>query len=247
MNIQRIDPYDVIPKYHQLFTILSKKIEDGEWDPREPIPSERELELIYNVSRTTVRQALTKLENYGYVYREHGRGTFVAPPKFQNSLHVLTSFSNDMRERGFVPGQKILEIGFIEPSSKLRQQLELSDTVDQVFLLKRLRFANDQPIGIHSAYLPLPPNQPITTEEIEAFGSLYVMLQDKYNLHPTEADETIEATVADAYEAQELGVPEGSPLLLIERIVWSQSRKAMEFVQILYRGDRYKYFVHLNR
>jgi GntR family transcriptional regulator len=242
----RIDPYTAIPKYQQLFAILRKKIEDGEWAPRQPIPSERDLETLYKASRTTVRQALAKLETHNYIYREHGRGTFVAPQKFQNSLHVLTSFTADMRERGLVPGQQILEMGWVEASQKLRQQLELPAEDDQVFRLKRLRLADGQPIGIHNSYLPLALGQLLTAAEIEASGSLYRVLEEQFHLYPTEADETLESTIADVYEAQLLDIAAGSPLLLIERTVWSQTRQAMEFVKMLYRGDRYKYFVHLS-
>jgi GntR family transcriptional regulator len=247
MENQRIDPYAFVPKYYQLFTILRNKIEDGDLPPLQSIPSERELESFYKVSRTTIRQAISLLTNQGYVYREHGRGTFVAPPKLQNSLHELTSFSQDMQDRGLVPGQRILELAYIEPSQKVRQQLELASSTRQVLYLKRLRLANDKPIGIHAAYLPLDPSQPITAEEINQSGSLYSLLQNKFNLIPSKAYETIEATIADPEEAQLLEIKEGSPLLLFERTVWSQSRQAMEFVRVLYRADRYQYFVHLTK
>lgn len=244
---KRIDPYSYVPKYHQLFGILRTKIENGEWEPNQSIPSERELEKTYNISRTTIRQALSLLDDYGYIYRELGRGTFVAPPKLQNSLHELTSFTGDMEERGLKPGHKILNLEYVEPPTVVRQQLELPDSVNKVLYIERLRYADDVPIGIHYAYLPLNENEPITEEEIDEYGSLYDLLQSKYNLIPAEADETLEATIADANEAKLLGINKGAPLLLIERTVWSQNRKTMEFVRILYRGDRYKYFVHLTR
>jgi GntR family transcriptional regulator len=243
----RIDPYAFVPKYYQLFSILKSQIEDGELPPLQPIPSERELEEIYNVSRTTIRQAISLLSNQGFVFREHGRGTFVAPPKLQNSLHELTSFTQDMQARGLVPGQKVLELAYIEPSQKIRCQLELNPDVKQVLFLKRLRLADNKPIGIHSDYLPLGPSQPITIQEIEQSGSLYSLLQSKFNLIPSKAYETIEATIADPEEAQLLEVNEGSPLLSFDRTVWSQTRQAMEFVRVVYRADRYQYFVHLTK
>lgn len=243
----RIDPFSYIPKYHQLLTIIRNKIEDGEWEANQAIPSERELEKTYDVSRTTIRQALTQLQDLGFVYRKLGKGTFVAPQKLQNSLHVLTSFSDDMQERGLKPGQRILQIGFVEPPVIVRQQLELPDSTNQVFLLKRLRLADDLPIGLHFAYLPLQPDQLFTAVDVEEHGSLYELLHLKYNLIPTNAFETLEATIADEDEASLLDVNHGSPLLLIERTVWSQSWTPMEFVKVLYRGDRYKYFAHLSR
>jgi len=87
----------------------------------------------------------------------------------------------------------------------------------------------------------------ITREEVEKRGSIYDILQEKFSIYPAEADETLEVTLASAEEAALLEIPEGSPLLLNERTLWSQNRKAVEFVKILYRGDRYKYTVRLTR
>lgn len=244
---KRIDPFTFVPKYHQLYSILRSKIEDGELSPNHPIHSERELEEIYDVSRTTIRQALSMLENNGYIYREHGRGTFVSPPKFQNSLHRLTSFTVDMEERGLKPGQKILELKFVEPPSIVRQQLDLPESVNEVLCVARLRLADDLPIGLHFSYMHLEGDNPITMAEMTEYGSLYYLLHNKFNLIPTEADETLEATVADANEAQLLGISKGAALLLIERTVWDQNRKLMEFSRMLYRADRYKYYIHMNR
>ncbi|MCJ7694925.1 MAG: UTRA domain-containing protein, partial [Anaerolineaceae bacterium] len=78
-------------------------------------------------------------------------------------------------------------------------------------------------------------------------GSIYQMLQEKYHLIPTEADETLEVTLATPAEASLLQVKPGSPLLLSERTTYSQYRRVMEFVKILYRGDRYRYFAKLTR
>jgi GntR family transcriptional regulator len=150
----RIDPYSCVPRYHQLFTILKQKIDDGEWKRNESIPSERSLELMYNVSRTTIRQTLDLLSDYGYIYREHGRGTFVAPAIMQNSVNELISFSDDMSSRGFQPGQRILKIQYIEPSGLVRQKLELDTTINTVLYIERVRLADGIPIGIQYAYVP---------------------------------------------------------------------------------------------
>ena len=162
-NIMRVDSLSAVPKYYQLSEILRQKIENNEWRPHDPIPPERELEALYNVSRTTVREALNYLANQGYIYREHGRGTFVARPKMQHSLHLLHSFTNDMKTRGISAGQRILELGCVSPSNRIRQQLELSPEMEQVMRLERLRYADGEPIGIHIAYLPFYLTKPSPT------------------------------------------------------------------------------------
>ncbi len=102
-----INPYDQIPRYHQLARILREKIQSGEWEPQSAIPSERQLEQQYRISRPTIRQAIELLIREGYLYREHGRGTFVMPQKLQKGLLELTSFSEDLIKRGIKPGQVV--------------------------------------------------------------------------------------------------------------------------------------------
>lgn len=242
-----IDPTAALPKYYQLANILRLQIENGNFQPHESIPSERQLEERYNLSRPTIRQSIDLLARQGYLYRVHGKGTFVSPPKLQKGMLELTSFSEDMRKRGLTPGHKILEFGYVLPDAKVRRQLEIADPQASVLRIKRLRFGDDIPIGLQDSYLALEPDQTITREEMGEGGSIYAILQDKYGIYPTEADETLEVTLATLQEAELLQIAEGSPLLLNERTLWSQDRKAIEFVQILYRGDRYKYLLRLTR
>lgn len=241
-----IDPYNALPKYNQLATILRQKIEDGEWPPRTPIPSERQLEVIYNISRTTIREAIDHLVRQGYLYREHGRGTFVSPQKLQKGLMELTSFSEDLIKRGITPGQVIRSLEWVEAPSRIAQRLELP-TGTKVLRIERIRLGDGVPIGLQISYLALAPEQTITMAEIQASGSLYRILQEKFNIIPSEADETLEVTLATPEEAVLLEIPEGAPLLLSERVLFAQNRKPVEFVKILYRGDRYQYFVRLTR
>lgn len=242
-----IDPANIIPKYFQLANILREKIDNGEFPAQDAIPSERQLEEQYNLSRPTIRQAIDLLERQGYLYRVHGKGTFVSPPKLQKGMLELTSFSEDMRNRGLTPGGRILEFGCVKPVAKIAKQLGLNARESQVLRIKRLRTGNGEPIGLQDSYLALEKNQVITQEEIEQKGSIYAILQQKFGIYPTEADETLEVTLATPEEAELLQIPINSPLLLNERTLWSQDRKAIEFVSILYRGDRYKYFVRLTR
>jgi len=242
-----IDPTGVIPKYYQLANILRRQIENEDFQPHDAIPSERKLEQRYNLSRPTIRQAIDLLSRQGYLYRVHGKGTFVSPPKLQKGMLELTSFSEDMRNRGLKPGQRVLEFEYVEPDSKIRRKLEITDNEKKVLRIKRLRYGDEEPMGLQDSYLALDSAHIITREEIEEGGSIYVILQEKFGLYPTEADETIEVTLATYEEAELLNIKEGSPLLLNERTLWSQDRKAIEFVRILYRGDRYKYFVRLTR
>ncbi len=241
-----IDPYDAVPKYHQLAGILRKKIMEGDWPPQSPIPSERQLESLYSVSRPTIRQAIELLIHEGFLYREHGKGTFVMPQKLQKGLLELTSFSEDLLKRGIKPGQQILEMSYeIAPEEVLRK-LDLP-VGTKALRIVRIRLGDDLPIGLQTSYVILRPDQVISRDELEEVGSLYKILQEKLHIIPWAADETLEVTLATKEEADLLQVKVGAPLLINERVLWSQERKAVEFVKILYRGDRYRYTMRLSR
>ncbi|OGN81674.1 MAG: hypothetical protein A2X24_10995 [Chloroflexi bacterium GWB2_54_36] len=242
-----VDPNDYTPKYYQLVTILRERISSGELLPHQPIPSERQLEDIYSVSRTTIRQAIDLLVRQGFLYREHGRGTFVSPQKLQKGISELTSFSEDMRARGIEPGQKILELKMAVPSEEVRQRLELPADQDEVLFIERLRLGDGVPMGLMTSYHVLPEGLTLDREGLEAVGSIYSLLQEKFHLIATEADETLEAVLATPREAGLLQIAAGSPLLLSVRVTYSQYRRAMEYVKILYRADRYQYFAKLTR
>jgi len=242
-----IDPNAFVPRYYQLANILREHIAEGKYVANQPIPSERQLEEIYSVSRPTIRQAIDLLIRQGFLYREHGRGTFVSPQKLQKGISELTSFTEDMKQRGLVPGQRILAIGYVTPPEKVRSHLELPADCDRVLCIERLRLGDDVPMGLQTSYYNLPDDFTITREDLEANGSVYSILQEKFHLIPTEADETLEVTVATPQEAALLQVAPGSPLLLSERTMYSQYRRVIEFVKILYRGDRYRYFAKLTR
>ena len=247
MSKDHVDPYEVLPKYYQLYQIIKQKIDDGIWLPHSAIPAERELEELYNVSRTTVRKTLDLLVSRGVLFKESGKGTFVAPPRPQYTAHELLSYTIGMQKRGLKPGQRILNFQYVNPAADICQKMEIEDAERPVLYLERLRLVNDEPIGIHASFVNFEEREILTRERLEEVGSLYTILEKDYNLIPTEASETIEAVAADEREAALLVVENRSPLLFIQRIVRSQQRKIIEYVEILYRANQYKYYVNQYR
>ena len=241
-----INHNNAIPKYFQLASILKSQIDEGDWLPRQSIPSERQLELHYKVSRPTVRQAIEYLEKQGYLYREQGRGTFVSPQKLQKKMLELTSFSEDLVRKGIQPSQIIRSIYQVVPPEKILKRLELPPE-RSVLRIERIRLGNDIPIGLQTSFVVLGDDQQIDEADLKQYGSLYRILEEKLNIIPTEADETLEVTLATPEEAVLLQVKPGAPLLLNERLTYDQNRKPAEFVKILYRGDRYQYVIRLTR
>lgn len=218
-------------------------IESGQLTPGDRVPSERELTEQFGVSRMTARQALRELESQGYLYRVQGKGTFVASPKLEQPLVGLTSFTEDMRRRGLAPGARVLAAGEVEADRKVARLLGLSEG-QRVFRLERLRLADGQPMALEIAHIPAAICPGLESESF-ADVSLYRFLWERCGLLLVRAAQSMESVPASAYEAEMLGVDEGAPLLLLERLCFDGRGRAVEFVRSLYRGDRYRFTAEL--
>src|SRR5829696_7790201 len=114
-----------LPRYYQLKEIIRERIRSGEWATGSPIPSERELCEQYGISRMTARQSITELVNEGYLYREQGKGTFVAQPKITQHLSQLTGFTEDMEARAKHPAAQVLHQQMIPADANLAAILQV--------------------------------------------------------------------------------------------------------------------------
>ena len=245
MLTRKLDEHSPIPLYHQLQELLREKIESGEWNPGARLPTEDELCEMCQISKTTVRQALSALAIEGFLIRKQGRGTFVAEPRIEQGPVELTSFSEEMQRRGLYPASKVMELKEIPATPKIADALKL-DRGELVFMIKRLRLANDEPMGIQTAYLPAALFPGLLDEDLS--GSLYQVLEEKYSIIPASATEVHYAVLLDKHEAELLGMPSRDSVgLLVERRGFSQDEHPIEFVSSIMRGDRYQVSVHLVR
>jgi GntR family transcriptional regulator len=234
-----------IPLYYQLKTLLLERIRAGEMKPNDRLPAEDELAATHGVSKATVRQALNELAVAGVLRREQGRGTFVAEPKLAQGPREMTSFTDEMRSRGLHPTSKVLKQDVIKAEADIAEKLRVAEG-NQVMRLKRLRMADNEPMGIQTAYLPLAL-APQLAEEDFTNASLYDALERKYGLWPASAQETYVAALLDRAEAKLLNVAAGSPALSAERVSYLSSGQPLEVTYSIMRGDRYQIVLDLTR
>ncbi|HWI66045.1 MAG TPA: GntR family transcriptional regulator [Symbiobacteriaceae bacterium] len=234
-----------IPLYYQIKARLLEAIENGQLKPGDRVLSERELTTQFGVSRMTARQALTELENQGYLYRVQGKGTFVATPKLEQPLVGLTSFTEDMRRRGLEPAARVLSAVEVVAGRKVARALGVGETAS-VYRLERLRLAGGEPMALEISHIPVAL-APGLLDGGPVEQSLYRVLGERYDVHLIRAMQSLEAVAANAYEAEILHVREGTPLLLLERISRDHLDRPVEFVRSLYRGDRYRFTTELIR
>ena len=234
-----------IPLYIQLKEIIENKIETGIWEPGDKIPSESILGDKYEVSRTTVRLAIKELINEEKLKSEQGKGTYVFKPKMDQTLPHLTSFTEDIKQKGLKPGAEVIEFKECYPDKNISEKLEIEKD-DKVIILKRLRTANDESVGIHVSYLNSNIIDISKLKEKDLSASLYNILEKDFNLKITEANETIEAISSNRKQSELLNIDEGSPLLYLQRVT-KMKEKPIEYVKVFYKADRYKYSINLTR
>ena len=208
------------------------------------IPSERRLSSELGISRLTVRAALDDLVRDGYLERRQGSGTFVSEPKIAQQL-TLTSFSEDMRRRGMLPGSRTLELRETHAGAAVGRALNVSPDA-RVMLIRRLRLADGEPMALETLYVPAELVPGLTREQLED-ASFYELMERDYGVVIASGMQSIEPTVTNEEESELLGVPLHSPAFLFERTSRSAGEEIVEFVRSLYRGDRYRLVAELSQ
>lgn len=236
---------EAIPLYYQLETILRKRISSGELARGDLLPSEEALAKEYNLSRITVRQALSSLESDGLIVRKRGKGTFVSKKHTYLESPKFTGFIEDLISMGVRTKSKILDISMVEGPQNIQEHLEL-EVGTQLFRIEKIRLVEGSPFSYVLNYLPPDIGQKIKKEDLIA-KPLLMILEHDLGIKATEAVQSIEATIADTHVAPLLGIRVGDPLLKVERTVFDINHKPVEYVSVLYRADKYFYTVNLKR
>ncbi|WP_022891268.1 GntR family transcriptional regulator [Agromyces subbeticus] len=211
--------------------------------PHDPIPAERELVHRFGVSRATIRQALSRLADHGWVYRVQGSGTFVADKDLVTKSPYLTSFSEDISERGMTPGSRVLRLEHGRADDRVARELLIPVGARAVHI-ERLRTADGAPLCIESLWLP----EWLTGENLgpELLGSLYSYFEHA-GASPARAHQTIRAVSLDAAQAELLQTEAGAPALMVSRIVFDAHGRRIEASTGVYLGDRYDFQINVKR
>lgn len=239
-----IDKHSPLPIYFQLERLLRQQIDQKELLPGDPIPSEREYAEQLGISRMTVRQAITNLVKEGLLYRQKGRGTFVAEKKLEQKLSGLTSFTEDMQARGMKPASSLISFEIVPADAKTAERLFIKEHAP-VYEITRIRLADDVPMALETVYISANLVKGLT-EKITS-SSLYQYIENELKLDIKRAVQSIEAAAATEKEHQHLLVQKNAPILLIERKTFLADGTPLEYVKSSYRADRYKFIIDIDR
>lgn len=234
--------YDPTPLYLRVQEQIKSAIEAGNLKPQEALPSERDIAEAFNVSRVTVRKAISGLVDQGLLTQRQGSGTFVtAPPqRVEQPLSRLTSFTEDMRLRGLEASIRWLArtVTLASPDEAMRLSLSPTDTVSR---LRRLRLANHVPMAIESATVPTR----FLADPHLVEASLYDVLNANGAL-PVRALQRLRAANLSPEDAALLDVSPGAAALAIDRMSYLENGTPVEFTRSFYRGDAYDFIAELN-
>lgn len=231
-------------KYQTLKENLRERIESGRYLENNCLPAERELCEEFSTSRMTVRKAVNELEQEGILYKVRGKGTFVKNTgKINQNLSKLTSFSEDMRTRGMVPGAKILLLDVLMANEVVADKLGIP-VGDDVIMLRRLRLADGEPIAIETTYLRYALFSGVF-DKLADGNSLYQFMKEELGIFPKKAIQSVEVSSLMEWEASLLGNESLNVSLLIHRQTFDADGMPLEYVESKYRSDKYKFYIEL--
>ena len=239
-DFEKLNYDSFMPLYYQLKEIFLAKIENEELKEGDMIPSENELQQIFDVSRATVRNAIQLLVNEGFMEKKKGKGTFVKRRKIEEQLPVLKSFTEEMIERD--ASKKVISAKYTKASPAISSHLGLSSD-ESVFSLKRLMVVDGKPLGILHSYIPARYKLGLDEDYTK---SLYRILEKK-GIRLKEAEQTIEASMSNQEQTRLMGQKTPFPTLVIRRLAYSINGEVVEYVKGVYHGDRYRYNCRLTR
>jgi len=239
-----LDINSPVPLYFQLQEILRRKILDGKYNPGDLIPSEKELQELYSVSRITVRNAINGLVFEDLLIKKQGRGTTVAYPRMQEDGNsTLQSFTEKMEQQGLKISTEVLDVARIPATERFTEHLNIGEG-EEIIYSKRLRKVDGEPIALFENYICTKTG---VTEKDDFSGSIFNLLEKKYGIKIFGSEKVIEAGIARNEDAVLLDILAGDPVLIIRYTTFDADNNRIEYAEGIYRADRYKYMVRLKR
>jgi len=219
--------------YLQIAGQIMEKIENSEWKVGDMIPSERELAEIFKVSRITAKKAVEYLNEKGLIYREVGRGTFIAQPKLQNII-AFKGFSEYIASKGGNPGSIILNQVVQKPTPQLAAELQINID-DSIVYVERIRTADNRYVALQTSFIQETLCPDLVDQDLQG-KSLYSLFKEKYGIYPAWTEVVMQARLADQKEAELLKIELGDALLIVKALTYTEKFEIIEKVITKYVG-----------
>jgi GntR family transcriptional regulator len=223
------------PRYAEIAEELRREIADLQ--PGARLPSETELCERFDVSRMTARHAVDQLVADHLVERRRGAGTFVSAPRMRRLLGSPLSFSETMRVRGYLATSQLIRRGPVSPTPEESEALQLAPG-EGAYVLERLRLADDVPMAVERAVLPLELAAQLSDEVTT--GSLHDEFQ-RLGRHPQRAFAEVYARRVPTRYRPLLELPASGIVLCERRTIYDQHGEPLECTVTSYASERYSF------
>jgi GntR family transcriptional regulator len=238
-----------MPLYHRLYVILRDRIASGTYAEGSVLPSELELTAAFRVSRITAKRALDELATEGLVERVRGRGTTVTDraASLLGARPITASIDGlleNLNAIGRETSVEVIEFGYVPAPDFVRARLELEPNA-RAQRAVRVRSLDGDPLSQSTTYVPERIGRAYGAEDLAT--TPIIDLIERAGVVVGAAEQSISATLADSLVASRLKVGVGAPLLLMKRCVKDTSGKPAQYIEILYRPDRFEYRMSLTR
>jgi GntR family transcriptional regulator len=228
-----LNPASPLPLYQQLADELLREIESGSLSPGQRLPSEPELSRRHRIGRPTVRQATELLVRRGLIERRRGAGTFVRQEPRRVDLFSLGGTLSSFREGGVVLSTRLL--------GKVAQRRVARDADNpfserQAYVLTRVSSVAEKPVLFERLYLD-PAVFPGLEQMPLAGASLSKVVEERYYLKPTHAEQSFRVTLPPGDVQAALRLAESVPLLLVKRALFFPRAPRAIFVELFCRTE----------
>ena len=223
-----------VPYYMRFRDHFAALIEAGSLAPGAKLPPERVLSEEFSITRVTVRQALSRMEAEGLVFREERRGWFVSPPRVHYDPTANTSFTESVSSQGRVAGTTILSKQEVAASKTLSTLLNCA-VGDPIFIINRLRTVDGRAVLVEQIHIKAKRCPGLLNFPLD--HSMTDLLAEKFDIIEHRAQINMRPTALPEIPAKALGVVVGTPSLYISRAILDQYNEVIELDQEFWRHD----------
>jgi GntR family transcriptional regulator len=240
-----LDRRSLIPIHAQFKTMLLEQILSGQLPPGARLPTEGEYARQLGVSLAPIRQALGELVQQGYIERRTRRGTNVRRRKIAQKISSLSSFTDAMHETNHAVNVEVLQLDLRCPPKDAAAGLGILDSDSVVFLERRCSL-DREPAALLRSWLPASMFSNLQSRNLED-RSLYHLLEEEYGCIMQRAESYFEVCPATHETSSRLAVGLGISLIRVESVTYDQLGRAVEYVEIFHRADRFRFFIESHR
>jgi GntR family transcriptional regulator len=234
-----------VPLYQQIKEKLRGGILDGTYPPHSRMPSESELQQMFEVSRITIRQALGDLQKEGLIFKVHGKGSFVSQPKAAQNITSLQGFAEAMSGEGHEIFNRVVSFAFVGASAEVAAKLKI-DEGTTVAEIHRIRLLNRKATSYEVTFVPESLGKKLQRADLIT-RDIFLVLENDCGVTLGGADVAIDATAADAAIALALQTKKGAPLLRVERLTYDAGKQPIDFEYLYFKGGTFQYRLKVDR